>query len=81
MIIQSAQDFGKAVREARIAQGLRQLDLATASGCGERFIVDLERGKPTCELEKALVVARMLGLLIRSKAPDEIQDIVAYEKA
>lgn len=71
MIIRGAEDFGRAIRQARLAQGLRQTDLAAASGCGERFIIDLERGKPTCELEKALVVARMLGILINSQLPDE----------
>ena len=71
MIIRSTQDFGRAIREARLAQGLRQIDLAAASGCGERFIIDLEKGKPTCELEKALIVARMLGILIQAQTPGE----------
>src|ERR1700722_17906126 len=72
MIIRDASDFGMAIREARLAQGLRQTDLAVASGCGERFIIDLEKGKPTCELQKAMIVARMLGMSICSRRPNEI---------
>lgn len=62
MIIQSAADLGKLIRQARLRQKLKQTDLATTSGTGERFIVDLERGKATCELGKALHVARVLGI-------------------
>lgn len=67
--IRTAFDFGALIRRARQGQGLKQVDLATASGTGERFIVDLERGKPTCELEKALHVARMLGIKIEVSVP------------
>jgi hypothetical protein len=33
-----------------------------ASGSGLRFIVDLEKGKPTCQLGKALEIVRVLGM-------------------
>ena len=42
--------IGKIVREERKALGLRQAELAAASGVGVRFLVDLERGKPTVQL-------------------------------
>jgi len=41
---------------------LTQRDLALAIGTGERFIVELEAGKPTAQLEKALAAARAVGL-------------------
>ena len=56
--------FGQTVRTARKAQGLRQDQLAGAAGVGVRFIVDLEAGKPTAQLEKALKVAATLGIVI-----------------
>jgi HTH-type transcriptional regulator / antitoxin HipB len=62
MIISDSKDLGEIIRATRTSQKLRQIDLALAAGCGERFIIDLEKGKPTCELEKALYVAKMLGL-------------------
>lgn len=34
------------------------------SGTGLRFIVDLEKGKPTCQLGKALAVLRTLGIKV-----------------
>jgi y4mF family transcriptional regulator len=56
--------LGRAVRSERKSQGLRQDELAAASGVGVRFILDLEAGKPTIQLEKALQVLRTLGLQV-----------------
>ncbi len=67
--IKTAEDLGKLIRQVRLKQKLKQVDLATASGTGERFIVDLEKGKPTCELDKALHVVRMLGIKLEAQVP------------
>ena len=67
--IRSSIDFGHEIREARKFLKLTQPQLAGASGVGVRFIVDLEHGKPTCELDKALRVAVMLGLNIHMSTP------------
>lgn len=67
MQIGSSEDFGKMIRQTRKLLGLTQPDVAGASGVGVRFIVELEHGKPTCELDKALHVARILGLTIELK--------------
>ncbi|KJF70973.1 helix-turn-helix domain-containing protein [Agrobacterium arsenijevicii] len=63
-MFKSAHDFGTAVRQKRKGLGWTQIELATRSGTGERFIVELESGKPSCQLEKALIVARTVGLEI-----------------
>lgn len=60
--IKTAADFGAAVRKARIQQRLTQRQLALSIGAGERFIVDLENGKETARLGKALQVAAALGI-------------------
>jgi y4mF family transcriptional regulator len=64
MQISNAEDFGVIVKQARNKLKLTQSELAGASGTGVRFIVDLEHGKPTCELGKAIRVALMLGIKI-----------------
>ncbi|CDZ61662.1 helix-turn-helix domain-containing protein [Neorhizobium galegae] len=63
-MFRSALDFGTAVREKRKRLGWTQTELASRSGTGERFIVELESGKPSCQLEKALIVARTVGIEI-----------------
>jgi transcriptional regulator with XRE-family HTH domain len=57
-------------RHERKAQGLRQDELAAASGVGVRFIVDLEAGKPTLQLEKALLVLRPIGCVVSIDPPE-----------
>ena len=53
-VIQNAKDFGLAVRAARKEVGLSQSQLAQRCGCSQRFVSEVERGKPTAELERAL---------------------------
>ncbi len=61
-MIETAQQFGATVAQARKALGLTQRELALAINSGERFIVDLEAGKPTAQLGKALAAAKAVGL-------------------
>ena len=55
------QELGTIIRKARKAQGLRQDELAGAAGVGVRFLVELERGKTTAQIGKALQVLAALG--------------------
>ncbi len=57
-----AARFGALVRGRREAMGLRQEDVAFATGYGRRFIIELEAGKASCQLGKALAVAAAVGL-------------------
>lgn len=63
-MIRNAQEFGAAVAQARKSLGLTQRELALAINSGERFIVDLEAGKTTAQLGKALAAAKAVGLRI-----------------
>ncbi len=58
----TSTEVGKLVRTTRASLGLTQQSLALAAGTGLRFIIDLERGKPTCQLQKALTVLDTLGI-------------------
>lgn len=60
--IEDATTLGEAIRQQRRRLKVTQKDLAMASGSGLRFIVDLEKGKPTCQLGKALEIVRVLGM-------------------
>ncbi len=62
-------EIGKLVRDTRKALGVSQHDLALTSGTGQRFISELENGKPTCQLEKVLVVLQTLGINISLHSP------------
>ena len=55
-------ELGQLIRRERTAQGILQEDLALAAGTGRRFIIELERGKPTVRLGEVLSVLQTLGL-------------------
>jgi y4mF family transcriptional regulator len=61
-MISTSAEFGAQLARARKALGLTQRDLALAVGVGERFIVELEAGKPTAQLGKALAAAKAAGM-------------------
>ena len=62
--------MGAAVRAQRKRLALKQLDIAGLGNTGNRFIVDLESGKPTLQLQKVLNTLDLLGLelVLRAKA-------------
>lgn len=62
--LRTAADFGDLVRERRRLLALTQTDVAGLGNTGNRFIIELERGKPTVQLQKALDVLELLGLEI-----------------
>jgi HTH-type transcriptional regulator/antitoxin HipB len=65
----SPRNIGEIVRKTRKALGVTQQSLALTSGTGSRFIIDLEKGKETCELGKVLTVLQTLGIRINLTAP------------
>lgn len=60
--IVTPDDLGRAIRIRRKEQKATQAEFASLCGVGVRFISDLENGKPTVELGKALQVLKCLGL-------------------
>ncbi len=70
MSISSPEQLGATIRAERKRLRATQKDLAMASGTGLRFIVDLEKGKPTCQIGKIIQVLRALGVRIRIDMPD-----------
>jgi y4mF family transcriptional regulator len=62
-------DIGRLIRETRKRLGVTQKALALTSGTGLRFVIDLEKGKETCEIGKALTVLQTLGIRITLTPP------------
>jgi transcriptional regulator with XRE-family HTH domain len=59
---EAALAFGSFIRSRRKALKMRQDQLALVAGVGRRFLIDLEAGKPSCQLGRSLLVAEVLGL-------------------
>ena len=73
MKIQNSGQLGIVVRDRRRQLKVTQKELAMTCGTGLRFIIDLEKGKPTCQTGKALQVLCMLGLSIDATASESGQ--------
>jgi len=69
MRIKTAADLANLIKTTRVAQSITQAQLAAAANTGVRFIVDLEKGKPSCALDKCLHVAAMLGIHLFAEVP------------
>lgn len=68
------ESIGQFIRQVRKKLHVTQKDLALTAGTGLRFIIDLENGKPTCEIGKTLQVLKVLGIhlgLFHSEYKDE----------
>lgn len=62
--VNSANDVGERVREARKAMGLSQQAFADLAGVGRRFVSELEGGKATLEFERVLKVCQAAGIVV-----------------
>lgn len=69
--IHEPHDVGILVRARRKALGYSQERVADLCGTGTRFISDLENGKATIELGKALSVLSVLGVDIEARIRGE----------
>ncbi|MDN0070196.1 helix-turn-helix domain-containing protein [Collinsella ihumii] len=55
-------DLGRLIRDERKRQHMTQTELAGLSGVGITYLSQLENGKETAEIGKALNVLTMLGM-------------------
>jgi y4mF family transcriptional regulator len=70
----NTKSLGELMRTQRKALGLTQLDIAGVGNTGNRFIVELEAGKPTVQFQKTLDTLNLLGLemVIREKTSGDL---------
>ncbi|MBW2701993.1 MAG: helix-turn-helix transcriptional regulator [Deltaproteobacteria bacterium] len=69
MNTKNPEQLGAAIRSRRRQLKVTQKDLAMTCGTGLRFIIDLEKGKPTCQIGKILQVLQALGLKLQIAVP------------
>jgi HTH-type transcriptional regulator / antitoxin HipB len=70
----TTQQIGQFIRDTRKKFGVTQKALALTSGTGLRFVIDLEKGKETCEIGKALTILNTLGIKIALTPPSSAKE-------
>lgn len=68
--MQSPEHIGQIIRTVRKKLGVTQSDLALTAGTGLRFIIELEKGKATCQIGKVLQVLQVLGIQLQLRHPE-----------
>jgi y4mF family transcriptional regulator len=76
----SPKQIGELVKSVRKQMGATQKDLAMTSGTGLRFIIELEQGKPTCQIGKVLTVLNTLGMTMSLTPPNSMQKAATPEQ-
>lgn len=76
-VLNTSQAVGALLRQRRLALALTQANVASLGHTGQRFVIDLERGKPTVQLQKVLAVLDLLGLelVIQPKSDTATVDV------
>lgn len=59
--IKNSVELGAVIRAERKRLKVTQKELAMTAGTGLRFIIELERGKPTARMDGVLKVLQVLG--------------------
>ena len=70
----TTQQIGRLIRDTRKKLGVTQKALALTSGTGLRFVIDLEKGKETCEIGKALTILHTLGIKLTLTPPTPVKE-------
>ena len=74
--IPSTEDLGLLIRAVRKSTRVRQDDLAAVAGVSRQFAIDVERGKPTAQLGRVLLLLRELGITLTADIPEEAAAIL-----
>lgn len=69
--IASPEDLGLLIRAVRKSTNVRQDDLSAVAGVSRQFAIDVERGKPTAQLGRVLLLLKELGITLTADIPDE----------
>ncbi len=62
--VRTTAELGGLLRAYRKSRGLSQVDAAALAGVGERFLSELERGKPTAEIGLVFKLLDRFGLTL-----------------
>jgi len=68
--IDSPASIGEVVRRVRVANGLSQRELAASLGVSQRYVTELETGRPKRLDQNYIDILRRLGITITLEASD-----------
>lgn len=76
-IIHSTQELGMIIRAVRKSTQVRQDDLAAVAGVSRQFAIDVEKGKPTVQMNLVLNLLHELGIELSVNIPQAASEELA----
>lgn len=74
MRIMSLAELGPILRQTRRDRGLTMEDVMFAANVSKTFVIDAEAGKPTCQFDRVLRVAQVVGVSLTAQAAPNLED-------
>lgn len=68
--VTTAEDFGLALQQSRLAEGVSQRELASRVGSTQRYIWELESGKNVTAITRLLESLTAMGALVTVRVPE-----------
>lgn len=69
--VQAPADLGLALQQARLEQGLSQVQLAEQLGISQRSVSEIESGKPTIYIRKLFAMMQATGVELTASWEEE----------
>lgn len=69
--VRAPADLGLALQQARLEQGLSQMQLAERLGISQRSVSEIESGKPTIYIRKLFEMMRATGVELTAEWDEE----------
>lgn len=69
MLVRTARDIGKLIRAARKAKGWTQARLARELGSTQKWVSQIENGRPGADLDRVLRALSLLGVILDARLP------------
>ena len=69
-VVTTSADLGRLIRRLRESHGLSQRELAERLGTSQRYVYELETGKPKMADDRYFELLALLGITLTAEAPD-----------
>jgi HTH-type transcriptional regulator/antitoxin HipB len=69
-VVRSPEDLGRMVRRLRVANHLSQRELASRLGTSQRYVYELENGKPKTADGRYFELLSLLGITLTAESRD-----------
>lgn len=69
--VNSADDLGRMLQQGRLLSGLSQRELAARLGVSQRYVWELESGKPSIVMTRLFQALRETGVHLIAEVDDE----------